>query len=253
MSYVEYLRIRTPITIMLAAWIIGVNVMVVAINRFAGSGRVELWQIADSYRLASIIALGWATALGASLWLERDGHLALAWTKPDSRLRYALKVFAVDLFAMTAIFVIAALLAQLTASWSGVFHPTPIDDVAVLTAVRLLLVAFAWYGVMQALTAGLRTGSGVILGPAWAVAVPLVVAGAMPLSNLWHDILAAVNAVNPLAYGASIWFSSSGGQVEYGMRLPEAAASPIYAIVALAVIVIAALATAVSRWSLVEA
>jgi hypothetical protein len=253
MSYVEYLRIRTPITVMLAIWTIAVNVTVVVVNRFAGTGRIDQWSFSDSYQLGTIVALGWATALGSSLWLERDGHLPIAWTKPDSRLRYASKIIFVDLVAIFGIFVIATLLAQSTAYLSGALRAEAIDGGALLGAARLLLVAIAWYSLMQALTAGLRANAGVILGPAWAVAVSLCVAAFRVKPTLWHDVFVAINSVNPLAYGATVWFSSNGVATEAGLRLTEAGLASAEAIAVLLVLSVAALATAVSRWSLVEA
>jgi hypothetical protein len=254
MTYVELLRIRTPLVVMLAIWVLAVNLIVVAINRFAGPHPGMTWSIQDSIQMAGIVALAWATTLGASLWMERDGHLPVAFTKPISRTRYALGVFGVDAAVLLGIFVAASVLAEIAAAWSGVLDPTGLSFGVVLDAAKIYLIALAWFSLMQAFTAGMRSGVGVVLGPAWAVAVPLSIAGTVRLPEPWHAIVVGANAINPLAYGVNMWMSAQGAANSISTsRLLETVVPPQYAIAMLSAIVIAAVVFAINRWQRAEA
>jgi len=249
MNFVEFLRIRTPLTIMIAIWYVFVNVVVFVVRGFHMAPRGGTWTLVDSILMGGVIVLGWSTSFGASLWNERDGHLDVAWTKPVSRTRYALSIFATDIAALAGIFVVAIAFTEFAARWGGVLAPGTIGAGDVALAVRLFLSAVAWFALMQAFSAASRSSSGIVLGPAWAVAMILMVAGSRSLGTPWHALFVALNAVNPMAYCADIWFTTTR---TFALPL-QTQLAPAIAYAALCAIIIIAGTCAIVRWKQVEA
>lgn len=155
------------------------------------------------FAFAGVVAAIFAGVFGGSLSDENDGHLALAWTKPVSRTDYALATIAVDLafvafvFVFTFGFFAANQIAHLGANGNVV-----VDRDAWWNLARFTLLAVAWYGVAQALTASLKQHSGTVRGVSVAVAAIFLAFGAADLPQPWHALVQLINYVNPLAYAS---------------------------------------------------
>jgi hypothetical protein len=151
-----------------------------------------------------------ASIFGTFLARERE-HVPLSWTKPVSRERFALNYLAVDVIGIVAAFVILLVLGVFTIMWSlGLMQFLSIDA---YTWSGLLLsagVAFAYYGVVRAITVNVPGRAGAIAGASWVVGYILVLLGALQLPAALHDIVMAINYFNPLAYLNGVHENGSG-------------------------------------------
>ena len=139
---------------------------------------------------------------GGSLSEENDGHLALTWTKPVSRTRYALVMMGVDLTFVAFVFVLmVGFIAGITVQ-HGALRYLFVDRDAWFNLVRFPLAAAAWFGLAQGLTASLRQHSGTVRGVAVAIAAILLALGVSDLPPVWHALVKFLNFFNPLAYSA---------------------------------------------------
>jgi len=236
MAYVEFLRVRKSFYFF--AGIIAAMIAVLLVSLFASHGgssnggfRLELGsaiviqkgadgrlhQVAVNsmsglnvplgalFGIAAYCAAVFATVISTSLNRERDG-LDFPFTRPVSRQRMALSYFAVDLAAIFAAFafafVVLCLVPLATAGLLG--HITTTPQAWWILALGLGM-SFMWYGTIQAVTAGMRIGGGLIAGGSWALfGVLLVLPGAQWLGPIVHGVVVALNYVNPLAYFNSI-------------------------------------------------
>src|ERR1700737_625732 len=154
------------------------------------------------FAIAGVVAAIFAGIYGGSLSDENDGHLALAWTKPVSRTRYALAIMSVDLALVAFVFALIVVLIADTIAQHGGAHMITVDRDAWLNLARFMLVAAAWFGLAQALTASLRQHSGTVRGVSVAIAAILLGLGAANLPPVWNDAVHFLNFFNPLAYSA---------------------------------------------------
>ncbi len=158
---------------------------------------------------AGIMAAIFATVCASGVSAENRGHLALAWTKPLSRVRYLGGMFAADaLGIVVSVFVGAVFVAVIMIVASVHFFGWPFAWTAAshtqwlewpIAAVISIVFPIAWFGIITALTASLRERAGFVIGIIWPVA--------LGLTGVDHVGLAAVrvigrvlNVVNPLAY-----------------------------------------------------
>jgi len=154
------------------------------------------------FAIAGVVAAIYAGIYGGSLSEENDGHLALAWTKPVSRTRYALITMGVDLAFIAAIFALTVFFAAAITAQHGALGDLTVDRDAWFNLARFLLLAAAWFGVAQALTASLKERSGTVRGVSVAIAAILLGLGAATLPPAWSALVRFVNYFNPLAYGS---------------------------------------------------
>jgi hypothetical protein len=178
-----------------------------------------------------VVALIIGTLLGGPLAKENDGHLALAWTRPVSRSRYALSVVAIDITAIALGWVLAAAaFFAAVVSYDANAHFAGGEYSWAIPAE--VLIPIAWYALLTAVSASVRRGLAFVLGATWAVAF-----GVLTLSRMnsgWH-VLAALNRLNPLHY---LDDAGPSGAVRYA--------------VALALLTVVYLAAAVIQWRRAE-
>jgi hypothetical protein len=162
-----------------------------------------------------------ATVFGKNLCSERD-HTPLAWTKPASREAFALSHLGVDALGIVATFVIT-LVFILTVIWGlGIAGFISADSRMGPMLAMSAGIAFAFYGVVRALTVGFPSRGGAITGASWAVGYVLVGLSAIPLPQAYHAIIIALNFLNPLAYLTKIDPTGQASGViplVFGMRL----------------------------------
>ncbi len=177
------------------------------------------------------VALIVATLLGGPLAKENDGHLALVWTRPISRLRYVLSAVGIDIAAI----VLGEALAAFAFAVVVVFYSanTRIVGSEYSWAIpATFLIPIAWYALVTAVSASLRRGLAVVLGATWAVAFGVLILARM--NTGWHT-LQAFNALNPLHY---LDDAGSSGALRYA--------------IALAVLTVVYIGVAVIQWQRAE-
>ena len=163
---------------------------------------------------AAVVIL--ATILGLNLAAENDGHLEVAWTKPASRERYALTLFAIDIgalvLAIVLTFVSAIVVTDIflghqaisffgaashqTFSAVGIPQSTDVgreafDSIAYMT---FPICIYAW---ITALSASLKRNRGAIAGMFWPVMLGLTGIQVLPVPAL-HAVFKAINRIDPL-------------------------------------------------------
>jgi hypothetical protein len=153
---------------------------------------------AASGLVASIVAGIFAIALGN----ENDGHLEQAWTKPASRNFYALTLFAVDVGGILAAFVLSLVAHMYIHYLEGSLRLINVDANAWPSLALYLILPLAWYGLVVALTASLRTSSKMVAGLSWVGALVLVGLSYLKLPDIWASLVKTVNYLNPIAYAA---------------------------------------------------
>jgi len=150
--------------------------------------------------IAGLAALVIASILGGFLANERS-HTPLAWTKPVSRERFALAYMGVDAAGIVASFLIALVLGVFGIMWGlGMIRFTTVDPDVWTT---LLLVgggAFAYYGLVRAASQAFPERPSAIAGASWPILLGLAAMHAAPIPTALHDIIVALNFLNPLAY-----------------------------------------------------
>lgn len=245
MSYVEYLRVRRAIIVY--SIIVGCIVALTLLVAFTAHGSMAVSAehgdtiglglrgllAADLARHGTKIPLSalfvfagfgatiLATVFGKSLSSERE-HTPLTWTKPASRQAFALAHFGVDAIGVVTTFVIslALVLFVIWALGIGAFISADARMWPILA--MSAGVAFAYYGVVRALTVGFPGRGGAIAGASWAVGYVLVGLAAIPLPDVYHTIILALNFINPLAYLTKIDPTGQASGIlpfTFGMRL----------------------------------
>ncbi len=150
------------------------------------------------------LALIVATILGGALAKENDGHLEVAWTRPVSRLVYALTAMGVDVAALAATEVLAVVVFVLAqALFQMPRYGITTQGFQALSIA--LLVPAAWYALVTACSASLRRGLGAVIGMLWPVAILLPVFAAVRygdsvMARTASGLLRAVDTLNPLIY-----------------------------------------------------
>jgi hypothetical protein len=165
-----------------------------------------------------------ATILGSvfasSLCRERD-HTPLAWTKPVSRVQFALAYMGVDIVGMIAAFFVIFVLGEMLIIWAlGLTGFISVDARAWTTLALICGIALAYYGMVRALTVGFPGRGGAITGSSWAIAYLLILFTALPLPSIFHTALVVINFVNPLAYLTQM---GSNGEQSGAIPLPVTA------------------------------
>jgi len=180
--------------------VIGAGVQSAGHAARAQASATDLFPLSVFFAIAGVVAAIYAGIYGGSLSEENDGHLALAWTKLVSRTRYALGTMSVDLAFVACIFVLTVLFAAAITAQHGALRFLTIDRDAWFNLARFVLLAAAWFGVSQALTASLKERSGTVRGVSVAIAAIFLGLGAANLPAHWGALVKFVNYFNPLAY-----------------------------------------------------
>ncbi len=209
MAYVEFLRVRGTliwftivVTILVALALLGYALSDVhhkiILEKHTENVILLSWLLVPASYIAGIVAC----IAGSYLSSERE-HVALAWTKPVSRVRFSLGYLAVDVAAILVAYVVVLAFGELFTLWAMGLNHIVVDANAGRTFLVGLGFAFALYGVVRALGTAFGRG-GLIAGMSWAIGSVLVLLGALPLPWVLHDLAIAVNFLNPLAYLAGL-------------------------------------------------
>jgi hypothetical protein len=161
------------------------------------------------FGIASFVALAFATIVGTSL--NKENTLGgFAFTKPLSRERLALTYFAVDAVSIVAAFALAVVLGLVALVILGILGRLYVDRTALSIAALGLGVSVMWYGMLQALTAGMRFRAGMFIGIGWGLfSILAALHGVVELGPTFHAVVATLNYLNPLAYYTSLSMSGS--------------------------------------------
>ncbi len=217
MQYVEFLRARN-VVVWYAIWALGVAALSVIIALFSPHATTTTIVVDDKtvtvaqhgvanvpfvalWVVSGLFAAVAATILGASLACENHGHLELAWTKPVSRLRYAVSKMLVDAGAIftVQVFTLAVIVVVALIQLRGAVH-FGFGQGDVVAAIRFAMFPLAWYALLQGLTASLRGQAGVAQGLIWPVAIVLIALKKAHFGAIWTGIIGAVNLINPFNY-----------------------------------------------------
>jgi hypothetical protein len=154
------------------------------------------------FGIAGFVASFFASRYARTLSEENEAHLPVVWTKPVSRVGYALGVIGVDVLGILAAFALTLATALiLIASFQAIrFIQVPADSVAQL--LRYLALPLAYYGVMTALTASFGKAGRGLIGWAWCASLGIMLFNALGLPKPWSQVVAALNVVNPIAYAS---------------------------------------------------
>jgi hypothetical protein len=212
MFYVEQLRVRNGLIwvgVGLGAILLVTLALAAGCPLLVGPRGCEAIDISNTQAVLAIIGYAaaitaaiFASIFGSSLAIENDGHLEIAWTRPISRTRNALGKLLIDVAAIVTVFVLCYATGWLVVGLLG-DHPFNLayDGASLLKVARFLAFPLAWFGLTQALTAGIKGGwFGAIVGPLWPVCQGLFAVGLLPLSAPWHRIWQIANIPNPIAY-----------------------------------------------------
>jgi hypothetical protein len=218
MNYVEILRMRRNLT-----WLAGVLgalclIAMISVNLNAGGMHLRMGMthshfdggldLAALFGIGVAITLIFATIIGGTLSRENETPEMIR-TKPFAREQMALSFFLTDLAAILLSFVITCALVSLVlldvCAIAGVFPPLRFGPEAGVILTLGLGVAFMWYALVQAVSAGLRARGGIVIGLSWAYFTILVgLAHATFLPGFVHEVIMLLNLLNPLAYMNSL-------------------------------------------------
>jgi hypothetical protein len=211
--------------------------------RSEGASQTTPWIVL--FGAAAFFAAIVSTVLGSTLAQEND-HLEVAWTRPRSRTVYATTLMGVDALGIVA--------AQLIAFGFIMFHMAIYhndqhivgrpDDA--LNALRYALFPLAWYGLIVALSAGMRGRASVVQGLIWPVALGLGGISAAPLPDVLRRVFGTINLINPMTYVGN---DAQSTEMIAGSLL----SSVTFAVTALALIVVASWALATYQWRRLQA
>jgi hypothetical protein len=248
MYFKEFLRVREPLlwyTALAVVITVFIQVIMITSHETTMSTAKASHAWVELFGVAGFVAAFMATVLGSTLALEND-HLEVAWTRPRSRTNYATALMGVDVAAILLAQLIAFAFIMLHMALYHRTEPLVSGPNDALNAVRFALFPIAWYGLIVALSAGMRGRAGMVQGLIWPIAITLVVLAVVPLPEIWHRIFAAINLVNPLSY---IEYHERAGQIFAGTALPNVA----LAVTALGVIVVASWFAATFQWRRLQA
>lgn len=221
MAYYEYLRVRHAFLIF-AAIVIGLAVTVYAVAEYHSASAVIKIEV-DGHHTHDISVViftsiaAFATAILASItstsFNRLRGHLAYAWTRPQSRISMALSLIGVDLAVLLCGFTlvlgveIACFLlishGAIGVRWNG----------AAADVLRALGFAIMWYAIVQGVSARLQFSGGAIVGISWPVFMIGASLEGARFPAPWHEILTAINLFNPMAYLSGTHVSANGDVV----------------------------------------
>ncbi|MBV8245383.1 MAG: hypothetical protein JOZ38_05650 [Candidatus Eremiobacteraeota bacterium] len=187
-----------------------------------------------------------ATILGMAVANENDGHLELAWTKPVSRTLYLLQTAAIGVLGIVLAEVMTVLAIATIMAMYGLAYLIHVSNLTLRDIAFSLLVALAFYAIVQAMTASTRRTGWAIVSIFWVVSLILPVFHHTEWLNV-GSIVRIVNVVNPNAY----FYSFTALPANPGfMALPGSATAYF---TGLLVLVVAGIGLAIAQWQRVEA
>jgi hypothetical protein len=125
---------------------------------------------------------------------------AITWTRPVSRLAIALRYVAVDGATLLAAWVLTlvACAIPIVATGLGKYITFGSRDFVFLALV--FGAAVMWYGLVVLLTTLLPGRGGAIAGGSWGYALIVPGLAAIPFPTALHQVMVALNYLNPMAY-----------------------------------------------------
>ncbi len=204
MAYVEYLRNRRMVIALTIVVAVLVGLALLGFSTSGGHHSIEADHGAHQPMLSVMFLIaGYITGIVASIagsfFSQERTHAALSLTKPVSRTRFALTYLAVDTAGIVASFVVIFLLGELILLRAMGLHSISVDGETWTLLALGLGFAFALYAVVRVLGTTFGHG-GLFAGLIWAVGFLLVGLASFHLPWLLHDIVVALNFVNPIAY-----------------------------------------------------
>lgn len=270
MDYVEFSRVRRALTIF-ATTIVFVAIVVVLSIHFGtargGTGHVSVTVGSDvvsgvsardamsrvAVPLELLVAIaGFGAILAASFFAsslnkENDGA-NFVFVKPIARERLALQYMAIDACGILVAFVFTLATALAVLASLGMSAHIVFGARALWVAALELGVAFMYYGIMQAITAGYRGKGGTLVGWSWPVFIGLAGgAQATFLGPIVVGIIRALDTFNPVVYLPSI--SSSHGQTSVYTELGSSLQANVPVVWTIAFVMCA---LAIQRWKRLE-
>ena len=203
MYYVEFLRARKTLY-WTAAWL--AFALAIALWAMIDSGgphtRSHVEMPLDAFAGAgAFVSSIVATILACGLSYENSGHLALAWTKPASRIRLAVIMSLVDLGAIIVAFALGMAFAFGMFAIVGHGGHLQTDASTGDFLARSLVSPLAWYGLTRAATASMRGRSGAVAATLW-IACGIIVGldQSHVLGGVFGTIVSALDKINPMYY-----------------------------------------------------
>jgi hypothetical protein len=207
----------------------------------SGGMSVTTSEVTGMFLFGVFVALVVATVLAAPFAHENNGHLNITWTKPIARERLALAIMGVDVVGILAAFALGVVTAIASGLLFGRVNFATTSQIWEILA-GSLAITFAWYALLNAVTASLRRGYGIVLGLAWPVALLVTVLGTneklreTTFGAILHAIFWPISRLDPIAYA-----NGPGDELAPG------------AFVAAIVMILAYGALAIVQWRRVEA
>jgi hypothetical protein len=201
------------------------------------------------FGIAGFIAAIFSMVIGCALSCENNGHLEIAWTRPASRIAYAMRTVLVDWISILAVFALVLGLSAAVVSIEGWWPHLHAEPSTVAISARLFAFPYAWYGLVSALTASMRGGAGLVSGLSWPVAsVSIILQKLLQDHSIFGKVFAVINVVNPLLYTSFSDTESAAGSAINALVSGQGAA-----IAALACIALGGVAISLLQWRRLEA
>jgi hypothetical protein len=197
-----------------------------------------------------VIAMIFATILGAAFAKENDGHLEIALTKPIDRIQLALRTIGIDVAGVVASFVLGIVFGILVHMLFEAprFTYDSSDAPAIIVA---LLAPIAWYALLNCATASMKRGAGAIIGFAWPISFLIFGLSKLPqngnaLLSIVGSFFRAIAFLNPVSYLSMV-------SIGNGPHGPLGSVDPAYTIGLLLLLALVYSAGAIYQWRRVEA
>jgi hypothetical protein len=206
------------------------------------------------FALAGVVASIFASRYARTLSEENEAHLPVAWTKPVSRVRFALTVVAVDAIGILAAFVLTMAAIFTLFAIFGVTRFVLVPPDSGVQLLRFLMLPFAIYGLMTALTASFGKAGRGLIGWCWAAFGTFALLGLADFPHPWKGVIATLNLVNPLTYaGYTYKTGHESMQIFTGPNGAVIQAAVGVEFMALLVLAVVGLTAGVLLWRRVEA
>jgi hypothetical protein len=203
MIQLEYLRVRWRIVVIFALLVAGGVLIIIS----AGHSHVDVngqeAHVGQIPLAAIIFGAGFLAAAVAAFLASLNSlvdTLPSLWTKPVARERMAITIMAVDLLALLVLWMGTIAIVLATLAGLGAINHVFVDPLASAAVWLGLGTAFMCYGNVQALTAWNQGRGGMIAGITWGSYFVLALLGTAPLQGILHNVVMALNVLNPLAY-----------------------------------------------------
>jgi hypothetical protein len=126
--------------------------------------------------------------------------VAITWTRPIPRLAIALRYVAVDGGALLAAWVLTLAAVFITVFAIGIGKYLTFGDHVALSVLLVLGAAVMWYGLVVLVTTLLPGRGAAIAGGSWGYALIVPGLAHIPFPPLLHQVMVALNYLNPMAY-----------------------------------------------------